>query len=91
MPTYAEEMWKKSERAYDAKTQRTLNAQWYRFHMDQAQKARANGEHIACRHENEAARFAWVVSSRCKAHLAHPVEAQQGTEVSGAIDRGHLL
>ena len=49
-----EELWMPSERAYDERRRRQIQAAWYGWHCDQAERHRRTLEALIAHHEGEA-------------------------------------
>jgi hypothetical protein len=53
----AEEAWMESERRYNEKRRRENRANWYRWHLDQAERHRRTLEGLITHHETQASRL----------------------------------
>jgi hypothetical protein len=56
-PDETEELWKESERQYNARRREEMRAAWQEYHQGQAARHRAVLESLIARHEGEAARL----------------------------------
>jgi hypothetical protein len=56
-PDETEELWKESERRYNARRREAMRAAWQEYHQGQAARHRAVLESLIARHEGEAARL----------------------------------